>query len=60
MVISESRLREILNESIYEVLTEEEFDEGFGHLLGKTFQNVRNKWNNFKNDFLATEGKSLR
>ena len=58
MVISESRLREIVNESIYEVLTEEEFDEGFGHWLGKTFQNARNKWNNFKNDFKAGQNKA--
>lgn len=58
MIISENRLRELLNESIYEVLTEEEFDEGFGHLLGKTFQNARNKWNNFKNDFKAGQNKA--
>ena len=53
MIISENRLRELLNESIYEVLNESEFDEGFGHWLGNKFQSARNKYNNFVNDFRA-------
>ena len=51
--ITESELKALISESIYEVLNESEFDEGFGHWLGSAFQGMRNKWNNFKNDFKA-------
>lgn len=53
MVISENRLQELIKESIYEVLAEGQYDEGFGHWLGSKFQNIRNKYNNFVNDFRA-------
>lgn len=52
-VISENRLRELVNESIYEVLNENEFDERIGHWLGNKFQTARNAVNNFINDFKA-------
>ena len=48
MVISEERLQELVRESIYEVLNENEFDERFGHWLGQIYQGARNKCNNFK------------
>lgn len=51
--INESSLKAIINESIYEVLNEGEFNEGIGHWLGSMYQGARNKWNNFKNDFKA-------
>jgi hypothetical protein len=57
-IISENRLRELVNESIYEVLNESEFDEGFGHWLGQTYQGIKNKWNNFKKDFEAGRDKA--
>lgn len=58
MVISENRLQELIKESIYEVLNEEQYDEGFAHWLGQTFQKGRNAWNNFKNDFKAGQNKA--
>jgi hypothetical protein len=57
-LISEERLQQIIQESIYEVLAEGQYDEGFGHWLGKTFQGLRNKWNNFKGDFKAGQHKA--
>ena len=56
--ISEERLKQLIQESITEVLNEEEFDEGIGHWLGKTFQGLKNKWNNFKGDFNAGRNKA--
>ena len=58
-IINEEKLFEIINESIYEVLTEAQQDEGFGHWLGQTFQGLRNKWNNFKGDFKAGKQKAM-
>lgn len=51
--INENDLKKIINESIQEVINEGEFDEGIGHKLGSAFQNIRNKWRNFTNDFKA-------
>ena len=34
MIISENRLHELIQESIYEVLQEAQYDEGLGHWLG--------------------------
>lgn len=53
MTISENRLQELINESIYEVLQEAQYNEGFGHWLGNKFQTARNKVRNFVNDFKA-------
>lgn len=53
MTISESRLHELIQESIYEVLQEAQYDEGLGHWLGNLWQSAKNKWNNFKGDFKA-------
>jgi hypothetical protein len=53
MTISESRLHELIQESIYEVLQEAQYDEGIGHFLGNLWQSAKNKWNNFKGDFEA-------
>lgn len=53
MTISENRLQELINESIYEVLQEAQYDEGLGHWLGNKFQTARNKVRNFVNDFKA-------
>ena len=53
MIISENRLHELIQESIYEVLQEAQYDEGLGHWLGNAYQTMRNKWNNFKGDFNA-------
>jgi hypothetical protein len=53
MTISESRLHELIQESIYEVLQEAQYDEGLGHWLGNLWQSAKNKWNNFKGDFEA-------
>ena len=58
MVISEERLQELVRESIYEVLNENEFDERFGHWLGQIYQGARNRWNNFKKDFNAGRDKA--
>lgn len=58
MIISENRLQELLQESIYEVLMENENDEGFGHWLGQTYQGIKNKWNNFKKDIEAGRNKA--
>lgn len=41
MMISEERLQNLLKESIYEILSENNFGEGIGHLLGKTYQNTK-------------------
>jgi hypothetical protein len=56
--ISEERLKQLIQESITEVLKEEEFDENAAHWLGRTFQGIRNKWNNFKADFNAGRNKA--
>ena len=53
MTISESRLHELIQESIYEVLQEAQYNEGLGHWLGNKFQTARNKVRNFVNDFKA-------
>ena len=53
MIISENRLQELIQESIYEVLEEGQYDESFGHWLGNKFQTARNKGRNFVNDFKA-------
>jgi hypothetical protein len=53
MIISENRLQELIQESIYEVLQEAQYNEGFGHWLGNKFQTARNKVRNFVNDFKA-------
>ena len=58
-IISESRLTEIINESIYEVLSESQNDEGLGSFLGNAFQWAKNKWNNFKDDFNAGRNNQL-
>ena len=58
MIISENRLQELIQESIYEVLQEAQYDEGIGTLLGNGVRNakklpskIKNSWNSFKNDF---------
>ena len=53
MTISENRLQELIQESIYEILEEGQYDESFGHWLGNKFQTARNKVRNFVNDFKA-------
>ena len=53
MTISENRLQELIQESIYEILEEGQYDESFGHWLGNKFQTARNKARNFVNDFKA-------
>lgn len=53
MIISENRLQELIQESIYEILEEGQYDESFGHWLGNRFQTARNKVRNFVNDFKA-------
>ena len=53
MIISENRLQELIQESIYEILEEGQYDESFGHWLGNKFQTARNKVRNFVNDFKA-------
>lgn len=58
MIISESRLHELIQESIYEVLQEAQYDEGIGHFLGNLWQSAKNKWNNFKGDFNAGRNKA--
>lgn len=58
MIISESRLQELIQDSIYEVLMENENDEGFGHWLGQTYQGIKNKWNNFRKDIEAGRDKA--
>ena len=52
-LISEERLEQLIEESIYEVLSEGQYDEGLGRWLGNAYQWARNKWNNFKGDFNA-------
>lgn len=52
-LISEERLEQLIKESIYEVLSEGQYDEGLGRWLGNAYQWARNKWNNFKGDFNA-------
>ena len=58
MIISENRLQELIQESIYEVLQESQYDESIGTLLGNGVRNakklpskIKNSWNSFKNDF---------
>ena len=58
MIISENRLHELIQESIYEVLQEAQYDEGLGHWLGNAYQTMKNKWNNFKGDFNAGRNKA--
>ena len=62
VIISESRLQELVQESIYEVLQEAQYDEGLGTLLGNGVRNikkipskVKNSWTSFKNDFNAAK-----
>ena len=58
MTISENRLHELIQESIYGVLQEAQYDEGLGHWLGNLWQSAKNKWNNFKGEdvFLIDAG----
>ena len=42
MIISENRLHELIQESIYEVLQEAQYDEGLGHWLGNAYQTMKN------------------
>lgn len=58
MIISENRLQELIQESIYEVLQEAQYDEGLGHWLGNAYQTMKNKWNNFKGEFNAGRNKA--
>lgn len=58
MIISENKLQELIQDSIYEVLNESEFDEGFGHWLGQTYQGIKNRWNNFRKDIEAGRDKA--
>ena len=58
MIISENRLHELIQESIYEVLQEAQYDEGLGHWLGNAYQTMKNKWNNFKGEFNAGRNKA--
>ena len=58
MIISENRLQELIQESIYEALQESQYDESIGTLLGNGVRNakklpskIKNSWNSFKNDF---------
>lgn len=58
MIISENRLQELIQESIYEILEEGQYDESIGTLLGNGVRNakklpskIKNSWNSFKNDF---------
>ena len=51
--IKEERLEELIKESIYEILAENESFENIGHWLGRGYQGMKNMWNNFKNDFEA-------
>lgn len=58
MTISESRLHELIQESIYEVLQEAQYDEGLGTLLGGAVRNLKKipeklkkSWQGFKDDF---------
>lgn len=53
MIISEEKLNKLINESLIEVLNEDEIDETLGNFLGSTYQWLRNKYYNFKNDFEA-------
>jgi hypothetical protein len=62
MIISENRLQELINESIYEVLQEAQYNEGLGTLLGNGVRNakklpskIKNSWDSFKNDFNAAK-----
>jgi hypothetical protein len=51
--LTEARLKQIVAESISEVLNEAEEDEGLGRFLGNAYQWARNKAANFKQDFNA-------
>lgn len=58
MIISENRLQELIQESIYEVLQEAQYDEGLGTLLGNGVRNaqklpekLKKSWQGFKDDF---------
>ena len=53
MIISENKLQELIQDSIYEVLMENNTDERLGHTLGKWWGGIRNGVKNFKNDFKA-------
>ena len=62
MIISENRLHELIQESIYEVLQESQYDESIGSLLGYGVRNakklpskIKNSWESFKNDFNAAK-----
>ena len=56
-LISEERLQQIIQESIYEVLMEGQYDEGLGHWLGRGYQWVKDKFSNFGKDFKAGRNK---
>lgn len=56
--ITEEKLTSLIEESIYELLQEAQYDEGFGHWLGNSFQKLKNKWNNFKGDIRAGRNKA--
>lgn len=58
MIISEDRLLNLVRESIYEVLQEEQYDEGLGHWLGDKYQSARNGVRNFVNDFRAGQNNA--
>lgn len=58
MTISENRLQELIQESIYEVLQEAQYNEGLGTLLGNGVRNakkipekLKKSWQGFKDDF---------
>ena len=56
--ISEERLKQLIQESIKDVLLENENNEWFARALGNAFQWGKNKWNNFKADFNAGRNKA--
>lgn len=49
--ITEAKLNQIIQESIYEILQEAQEDEGLGGFLGRLGQGVKNKINHFKQDY---------
>jgi hypothetical protein len=62
-ILTEEKLKKIINESVIEYLIENNFDEGIGHKLGSLWQKGLNKFNNFKKDWEAgrrvERGKNL-
>ena len=49
MIISENRLHELIQESIYEVLQEAQYDESIGSLLGDGVRNAKKLPSKIKN-----------